>query len=318
MKHFLALCFASVFLFSSCKSADQASQIATAKPETSTAAREIYRAEEPTLAKEAPAPSASPAQVATKYIEETKLPEPVNVDRKIIRNGEFAIETKTPTEDQRKLQFIAESLGGFVVTSEFKSSTSRSDDSTTVYVILRVPSGNFQKATDEIVKIGTRVLHQKTTGNDVTAEYIDLEARLRAKKALEAQYFEIMKRASKISDVLEVQQKLTEVRTEIEQAEGRRRYLENQSALSTINISLQTPAPLVAATQTGFWASIKNSFGDGIDVAVAIVLGIIHFVIVMLPVVVLILLPAGLIARVLWKRISWPKKAPIGIVPPTE
>lgn len=281
-------------------------------------AGDSYRMQEPTLAKEAPKPSASLAPVTAKYNDETKLPDPVNVDRKIIRNGEFAIETKTPTEDQRKLQFIAESLGGFVVTSEFKSANSRSDDSTTVYVILRVPSANFQKATDEIVKIGNRVLHQKTTGNDVTAEYIDLEARLRAKKALEAQYFEIMKRASKISDVLEVQEKLTEVRTEIEQAEGRRRYLENQSALSTINISLQTPAPLVAATQTGFWASIKNSFGDGVDVAVAIVLGIIHFVIVMLPIVVLILLPAGLIARVLWKRISWPKKEPIGIVPPTE
>jgi hypothetical protein len=240
------------------------------------------------------------------------------VDRKIIRNGEFAIETKTPTEDQRKLQFIAESLGGFVVTSEYKSSTSRSEDSTMVNVILRVPSANFQKATDEIVKLGLRVLHQKTTGQDVTAEYVDLEARLRAKKALEAQYFEIMKRASKISDVLEVQQKLTEVRTEIEQAEGRRRYLDNQSALSTINISLQTPAPLVAATQTGFWASIKNSFGDGVDVAVAIVLGIIHFVIVMLPIAVLILLPAGLVARFLWRRVSWPKKEAVGIVPPTE
>ncbi len=239
-------------------------------------------------------------------------------DRKIIRNGEFAIETKTPTEDQRKLQAIAESLGGFVVTSEFKTSSNRTDDSTTVNVILRVPAANFQKATDEIVKLGLRVLHQKTTGIDVTSEFVDLEARLRAKKALEAQYFEIMKRASKISEVLEVQEKLTEVRTEIEQAEGRRRYLENQSALSTINISLHTPAPLVAATQTGFWASIKNSFGDGVDVAVAIVLGIIRFVIVMLPIVVLLLLPAGLIARFLWKRVSWPKKEPIGIVPPTE
>ena len=259
-----------------------------------------------------------PAQYRLEKPQLSEPPAPVTIDRKIIRNGEFAIETKTPTEDQRKLQAIAESLGGFVVTSEYKSSTGRSDDSTTVNVILRVPSANFQKATDEIVKLGSRVLHQKTTGNDVTAEFVDLEARLRAKKALEAQYFEIMKRASKISDVLEVQEKLTEVRTEIEQHEGRRRYLENQSSLSTINISLQMPTPLVAATQTGFWASIRNSFGDGVDVAVAIVLGIIHFVIVMLPVVVLLLLPAGLIARFLWKRVSWPRKEPIGIVPPTE
>lgn len=317
MKHFFAICLASILLFSSCKSSDQAfppEQIASqasTKPES-------FRVEEPSLAKESPAISATPAPELVKHDQVTTIVESVPIDRKIIRNGEFAIETQTPTEDQRKLQFIAESLGGFVVTSEYKSSNSRSNDNTMVNVILRVPAANFQKATDEIVKIGLRVLHQKTMGQDVTAEFVDIEARLRAKKALEAQYFEIMKRASKISDVLEVQEKLTEVRTEIEQAEGRRRYLENQSALSTINISLQTPAPLVAATQTGFWASIRNSFGDGVDVAVAIVLGIIHFVIVMLPIVVLILLPAALIARILWKRISWPRKEHIGIVPPSE
>lgn len=317
MKHFLVLCCLFAVFLASCKSDDHAPQLATATaPQANTAPNESFRMEEPTTAKDAPAPSATLAPVQATYEDETKTSEPLVTDRKIIRNGEFAIETKTPTEDQRKLQFIAESLGGFVVTSEYKNSTERTEASTMVNVILRVPSANFQKATDEIVKLGLRVLHQKTSGQDVTAEYIDIEARLRAQKALEAQYFEIMKRASKISDVLEVQEKLTEVRGEIEQAEGRRRYLENQSALSTINVTLHTPAPLVAATQTGFWASIKNSFGDGVDVAVAIVLGIIHFVIVMLPVFVLILLPAGLVARFMWKRISWPKKA--AVVPPTE
>jgi hypothetical protein len=263
--------------------------------------------------------AAAVAQPGQYRLEEPKLSEPsapIVTDRKIIRNGEFTLETKNPIEDQRKLAAIAESLGGFVVTSEFQQSATQS--TSTVNVIVRVPAANFQKATDEIRKTGIRVLHEKLSGKDVTEEFVDLEARLRAQKALEAQYLEIMKRASKISDVLEVQQKLTEVRTQIEQQEGRRRYLENQSALSTINISLQTPAPLVAATQTGFWASIRNSFGDGVDVTVAIVLGLIHFVIVALPIVVLLLLPAGLIVRFLWKRISWPKKAPVGIVPPTE
>lgn len=314
MKLVLSTLLTFVFLFSGCESkqadvalstttaptAQTAAEVTTNRPEEQRQ-RESYRMGEPTLAKESPAPSASLAPASAKF-DETKPVEPVAIDRKIIRNGEFAIETKTPTEDQRKLQFMAESLGGFVVTSEYKNSTDRSEASTMVNVILRVPSANFQKATDEIVKLGLRVLHQKTTGQDVTAEYIDLEARLRAKKALEAQYFEIMKRASKISDVLEVQEKLTEVRGEIEQAEGRRRYLENQSSLSTINVSLQTPAPLVAATQTGFWASVKNSFGDGVDVTVAIVLGLIHFAIVALPIVVLLVLPGGLLLRYLWKR----------------
>jgi hypothetical protein len=306
------------FLFSGCSAmvADKstAADNAPAAVMQATPAPSSYGGDQDKLQK-----AAAVAQPGQYRLEEPKLSEPsapIVTDRKIIRNGEFTLETKNPIEDQRKLAAIAESLGGFVVTSEFQQSATQS--TSTVNVIVRVPAANFQKATDEIRKTGIRVLHEKLSGKDVTEEFVDLEARLRAQKALEAQYLEIMKRASKISDVLEVQQKLTEVRTQIEQQEGRRRYLENQSALSTINISLQTPAPLVAATQTGFWASIRNSFGDGVDVTVAIVLGLIHFVIVALPIVVLLLLPAGLIVRFLWKRISWPKKAPVGIVPPTE
>lgn len=311
-----------VILFASCSASRESEVAGIAAPgSAASASREqnddsrLTAGSKPVVA-QATVADAEPAQYR---LTEPQLSEPITTaptEHKVIQNGEFTIETKTPTEDQNKIAALATSLSGFVVTSEYQQSASQTNS--TVSLIIRVPAANFQKATDALLQIGTRVLHKKITGQDVTAEFVDLEARLRAKKALEAQYFEIMKRASKISDVLEVQQKLTEVRTEIEQAEGRRRYLENQSALSTINISLQTPAPLVAATQTGFWASIKNSFGDGVDVAVAIVLGIIHFVIVLLPIVVLLLLPAGLIARFLWKRVSWPKKEPIGIVPPTE
>ncbi len=223
-------------------------------------------------------------------------------DRKIIRNAEFTIESKNPTEDQHKIQAIAESLGGFVVTSEFQQSSAYLSK---VNIIVRVPSAQFQVATDKIRGTGNQVLREKISGQDVTEEYVDLEAQLRAKKALEAQFLEIMKQAKKVEDALSVQEKLSEVRTEIERVEGRRRYLENQAALSTINVTLQTPVPLTVASQTGFWASIRSSFGDSVDTAVSIFLGFIHFVIVLLPVFILILLPAGLLLRYFWKRLGW-------------
>ena len=230
------------------------------------------------------------------------------IDRKIIRNGDFTIESKNPSDDQRKIASIAESLGGFVVTSEFKQAASSDASGSSVNVIVRVPSAQFDKAINEIIKTGSQIIYQKTSGKDVTEEFVDLEARLRAKHALENQYLEIMKRASKISDVLEVQEKLTDVRTEIERMEGRRRYLDNQASLSTINITLQSPAAIVAATQNGFWRSIKNSFGDGVDEAVGIVLSVIHFVIVALPVFVLVILPLWFVLRLLNRRYNFLKR----------
>ena len=233
----------------------------------------------------------------------TEIKQPI--ERKIIRNGDFLIESKNLAEDQRKIAALAESLGGFVVTSEFKQSANSSTSESTVKIIVRVPASQFDKAVTEIVKTGSQLIYNKTAGQDVTEEFVDLEARLRAKHALENQYLEIMKRAAKISDVLEVQEQLTEVRTEIEQMEGRRRYLENQASLSTINVTLQSPAAVVAATQNGFWRSIKNSFGDGVDEAVGIVLGIIHFVIVALPIFVLLILPLWFILRFLNRRYNF-------------
>jgi hypothetical protein len=232
-------------------------------------------------------------------------------DRKIIRNGELTIETDSPTDGQRKITSIAESHGGFVVTSEFKHNDGRgqSKPSQTVTVVVRVPSAQFAATLDQIRDIGGRVIQEKVAGQDVSEEYLDLEARIRTKKALEAQFLEIMKQARKVSDALEVQSQLADVRTEIERFEGRRRFIENQAALSTITATLQVPVPLVAATTTGFGQSIKQAFGDGVDCAASIILFFIQVVIVSVPIGLLIVLPAWLVWRVLRRRFELTKKA---------
>jgi len=233
------------------------------------------------------------------------------VQRKIIQNAEMTIETDTPDEGQQKIGVIAEKHGGFVVISESKQNEAVSQNvaSKIVNIVVRVPAQNFQATLDEICAVGGRILHRKTSGQDVTEEYIDLEARIRTKKALEAQFLEIMKQARKISDAMEVQTQLTDVRTEIERLEGRRRFLENQSALSTINITLHTPTQVVAAATRGFFYDLKAAFGDGVDMGSGIFLGVIRFVIVMIPVTLFIVAPAWLVLRWMRRRIPWPAKA---------
>jgi hypothetical protein len=227
------------------------------------------------------------------------------IERKIIRNAELGFESKSPSESLKKISGIAEKHGGFVVLSESNQNESRSEPATMATLILRVPAAQFTATVDEVLGVGDRVLHNKISGNDVTEEFVDVEARLRAKRALEMQFLEIMKQSRKVSDALEVQSQLSTVRTEIEQLEGRRRYLENQAALSTINISLRTPAPMVTATTQGFWSDLKSAIGDGVDGALAFVLGVIRVVIACIPVAFLIVLPGWLLLRRLRPRISW-------------
>ncbi|MDQ3907283.1 MAG: DUF4349 domain-containing protein, partial [Acidobacteriota bacterium] len=120
---------------------------------------------------------------------------PVTVvpDRKVIRNAELTIEIESPAEAQRRLASVAESHGGFVVTSESRQDARASGSKSAQIVTLemRVPSAQFDAVLNAARGVGGHVADEKISGKDVTEEYIDLEARLRAQRALEAQILEI-------------------------------------------------------------------------------------------------------------------------------
>jgi hypothetical protein len=98
-----------------------------------------------------------------------------------------------------------------------------------------------------------------------------------------------------------VQEHLSTVRTEIERLEGRKRFLESQTSLSTVNVTLMADAVIVT-TPTGFWHDVKTSFSEGFSAATGIILFLIRAVVALLPVFVLILLPLGLLTRFLVRR----------------
>jgi hypothetical protein len=219
------------------------------------------------------------------------------VDRKVIRNAELTLELSAPEEGRRKIETIAESSGGFVISSE---ASSRGDGvQTVITIVMRIPAPRFAAALEDIRKLGFKIRREKITGQDVTEEYIDLEARLKAKRAVEAQFLEIMKQAKRVVDALEVQKALGDVRSDIEQIEGRRRFLENQVTLSTFTITLQMPSPLMSTTGSGLFQGVKQAFGEGFDAAMEVVLWVIRFALVLIPIVILVVLPGAF----LWRRL---------------
>jgi hypothetical protein len=251
-----------------------------------------------TTAKEQPA---APAQVSLNQADQShSIAEAI--DRKILRDANLTLEVGEPAEVQRKISSIAESVGGFVVTSESKQrQVGDGKQELEVNLVVRVPATQFGSALDQIRSAGSRVIEEKITGQDVTEEFIDLEARIKTQKALELQFLEIMKQAHKVEDALEVQRQIADVRTEIEKLEGRKRFLENRASLSTITVSLQSPTAIAVNTK-GFGRDIRQAVADSVDVARAIVLFLIRFVIVMIPVFLLLILPGWFIARYVFRR----------------
>jgi hypothetical protein len=225
------------------------------------------------------------------------------LDRKIVRDANLTIEVTSTTDAQQRVTSIAETFGGFVVTSEAKQRENNEPAKRTVDIklVVRVPSNQFNAALEQIEKLANNIPERNVSGQDVTEEFIDLEARIKTQKALELQFLEIMKQAGKVADALEVQRQIAEVRTDIEKLEGRKRFLESRSSLSTITINIQTPMPIVVSA-SGFGHTVRDAVSESIDLATGIVLFFVRFVIVTAPVFVLVILPAGLLALYFRRR----------------
>jgi hypothetical protein len=318
MKYFTLSAMLTVALFSGCGSADRAASNAANKSVGSTepvAAEAAYDRSSPTSGMNANAAVNAAAteqqrsrRTVKNVVQKTSLAQaqvvqeaPVNIERKVIRNADLQLETSDPEAVQQKISGIADTKGGYVVESNQSTSDLQIKKRDTVTMTLRVPADRFASALEEIRSTADTVLMETVKGEDVTEEFIDVEARLKAQKALEQQYLEIMKRASSVEDALYVQGELAEVRGEIEKVEGRKRYLENQSSLSTIKIKLQTPAA-ISASSSNFNSRLGESFGAGLDVALNFVLGLVTLVVGALPFALFIGLPGFLIVRHFWRK----------------
>jgi len=224
-------------------------------------------------------------------------------ERKIIRNADITIEVAATTEVQQRVTAIAESHGGFVVTSEAKQRENLDASKRTldIKLVARVPATQFGAALDEIKGLAANIPEAHVTGQDVTEDFIDLEARIKTQKALELQFLEIMKDARKVTDALEVQRQIADVRTDIEKLEGRKRFLENRSSLSTITVNIEAPKSITVST-TGFRSDLRDAVSDSLELASGMLMFFVRFIIVMLPVLVFVVLPSGLVLRYLMRR----------------
>jgi hypothetical protein len=163
-------------------------------------------------------------------VETTRVVRTGTIDLRIARHG-FG-------ETISRITTIAAAAGGFV--SDAKTIESAATPSGTVTI--RVPSTRFNATVERLRKLG-KVLGASTRGVDVTGQYTDLQARLRAATATRDQYLTVLSRATTIGDILAVQDRIQAVQTQIEQLQGQIQQLNDQTTYGTITISVNEPAP---------------------------------------------------------------------------
>jgi hypothetical protein len=258
--------------------------------------------EAPSQALEAPAkgggePSAPPAPAA----DGTKTASLPKTTRKVIRNAELAIEVASPAAAESKVSNLIEHLGGYIASStrELVADEGARTEAR-VSLSLRVPAERLDEALREIKSLGGGAETEKIGSEDVTDEYIDIEARVSNQRHLEQQLVGILAQANKVDDALKVHQELTAVRTEIDRLEGRKRFLDTETSLAKISLSLSPLRPVVAATATGFGVSVRRAASDAVDVTTGVVTLTIRAIGILLPLSVMFGLP--LLVLTLWLR----------------
>lgn len=184
-----------------------------------------------------------------------------STDRKIIFNASLGLDVVDAEKALSACELLIVKYGGFVA----QSSLQKSDIRVVGTATLRVPVDKVTQLMDNLAELGT-VTGRSSGSEDVTSQYIDLQARLKVLRAEEEQLVTFLKKAADIKDMLAIQEQLRSVRTEIEQDEGQQRYMDNATSLATVTVQLvQTTEAFVAPR--GFGSAFVQSlirFGHGL------------------------------------------------------
>lgn len=186
-------------------------------------------------------------------------------NRLIIKTGGLSLLVSDVPQGIAQVESYAIGNKGFVVSSNIE----KLDLGFTGWVTIRVPAESFEAAMGALRSYG-EVQSQNVTGQDVTEEFVDIQAQIRNLKATEEQFLNIMRQAVKIEDILAVQRELTNVRAQIENLEGRKKYLTQSAAMSSITVHLATdPSALPVLDEKEKWkplAEMKESLRALLDV----------------------------------------------------
>lgn len=221
----------------------------------------------------------------------------------IIRTGELDIVVNDTEESVAAITDLVNGMGGWVLRTNLSQRGQAKAGSMTV----RVPVAQFDTALAQIKGLAIEVKREATSGEDVTEEYVDLTARLRNLEATADRVRAFLDEAQDVDDALNVNRELSQLEGEIEVIQGRRQYLSQSAAYSTIHINI-TPDVLAQPLEVGGWrpeGTARNALQALITTLQFLASLFIWVVLYITPVLLVIFIPAALLFRLgryAWRR----------------
>ncbi|MEH7110754.1 DUF4349 domain-containing protein [Neobacillus niacini] len=206
----------------------------------------------------------------------------------VIYQADLQLRVKKFEQTLQSIEDHVTKYGGYISESNIsKDGVEQVSGSITV----RVPQKSFQAFLRDAEGQAAEVLQRRITGTDVTEEYVDLDSKLKSRRVVEERLTTFMQSAEKTEDLLKISADLAKVQEEIETILGRMKFLENQTTLSTVHISLYENKVIVPDLEDGdlnTWDKTKKQFMKSTNMLLAGISGLVVFLLGNLPILIIL------------------------------
>jgi hypothetical protein len=200
------------------------------------------------------------------------------LERLVIKTADLSLQVDSARDAEAALRELVGQLGGYVV----KVETSGTDERMSSRVIFRVPAERFDQALSGVQGLAKKVVARTVGGDDVTEEFVDIEARLGNLEATRDRLQSFLDKAVTVDDALKVNQSLSDLQGQIEQLKGRKQFLQNSASLSTISVTLSPLPAIMPIVDEGGWqplgvarAALRELVGFGQGLASIVIVALV-------------------------------------------
>jgi hypothetical protein len=206
----------------------------------------------------------------------------------VIYQADLQLRVKKFEETLQNIEEQVSKYGGYISESNVSKD---GVEQVSGQITVRIPQKNFQAFLHDAEGQAAEVLQRNLTGTDVTEEYVDLDSRLKSKRVVEERLTSFMQSAQKTEDLLKISADLAAVQEEIETIQGRIKYLENQTSLSTVHIVLyenKVIVPNLEDEDLNTWDKTKKQFMKSTNILLAAISGLFVFIVGNIPIIVIL------------------------------
>jgi len=184
----------------------------------------------------------------------------------VIRTAQLSVTVGSGLFDSKlqAVRTLVESEGGYIAGTDAQASPTDTPENTSIrtgVISFMVPAAHFDDAIDQLSKVG-KVQSEHITGTDVSAQYVDLNARLvNAQAQLDAMRA-LLKQATNINDIIAVQNQIGQITAQIEQLKGQIKYLDDNTSYSSVSVTLTESGAPAQGTPSDSWGFV-TALNDG-------------------------------------------------------